>query len=228
MGNTGKRYPSEVRARARELRRNEGWTYAEIMREFGISKGTANYWLSDVEVLIKKPRMHGYRSRGFTNSQHYREKRKKAQEAGRQMAHIYSDQGMFAMGCALYWAEGSKTQPAIQLANCDPNVIATFLHFLRTYFGVENERLKIYVQAYRGNGKTPEEVISHWADVTQLPIESVRIKMLTPAQQSRGKKHHKRAWGTCTIYVRRSGDIEQMIFGAIQEIAGIENKAWLR
>ena len=51
-------------------------------------------------------------------------------------------------GAMLYWAEGSKGRTTVDLANCDPDLIALFLAFLRTICGVAEERLHTHLYSY--------------------------------------------------------------------------------
>jgi len=95
------------------------------------------------------------------------------------------------LGAALYWGEGYKNfnqkktiYPYICLANSEPEMIVTFIHFLEKILGITKDRIKAPVFIY--SGMIPEEAINYWQKLTGIPRENFRCQMaLSRASQGR-------------------------------------------
>ena len=71
-------------------------------------------------------------------------------------------------GAMLYWAEGTKGGTTVDLANCDPDLIALFLDFLRTVCGVAEQRLHVHLYAYAD--QDVESLKLFWSKLTNIPL----------------------------------------------------------
>jgi hypothetical protein len=127
----------------------------------------------------------------------------------------------------LYWAEGSKTRNAAQLVNADPDLIETFLRFLRSCYDVPDERVALSVNCFLGSGLSLDEIQDWWLTRLGLPASCLRKAIVNrPSSASKRRKGHVLPYGTARVSVH-STFIVQSIYGAIQEYAGIDRPEWL-
>ena len=167
MGYRGK---LRERATARELRA-EAWTLADIALELGVAKSSVSAWVRDVE-FHPRPRRTA-RRRGPNVLQ-----RRKAAEIERLQADgllrlgVLSEQAFLAAGAALYAGEGAKDGKRVMFANTDPEMVALFCAWLRTFFQIEETRLRARV--YLHEGLNLDQSQAFWSAVTEIPIDQFR------------------------------------------------------
>jgi hypothetical protein len=152
---------------ARELRA-EAWTLAEIAAELGVAKSSVSLWVRDVE-FEPRPRARVARRRPPNALQ----RRKQAEideflAQGRQRIGRLTEQEFLVAGTALYAGEGSKTDGQVRFANCDPRMIVFFCAWLRTFFAIDERRLR--VQLYLHQGLDLESARDMWSSVTGIPL----------------------------------------------------------
>jgi hypothetical protein len=73
----------------------------------------------------------------------------------------------------LYWAEGTKS--SFVFTNTDPDMIALFLHILRSDFGIKDERLQIMIRI--GETFSPTKELRYWSDITKVPVRNLRCNI---------------------------------------------------
>jgi hypothetical protein len=220
------------REMARSLRREEGLPIKEIARRIGVSVSSVSLWVRDVPltseqqaVLDARNPVRGGQRRGTENSaSRRREVRREAQSHGRELAR--RDAPGFAGGCMLYWAEGAKNRNNVILCNADADLLDTFLAFLRTHYGVADERVAFAVNCFLGNGKTLAEIEAWWLNRLRLPATCLRQAAVNRASTASKRKRRTLVYGTGRLVVH-STFIVQSIYGAIQEYAGIDRPEWL-
>jgi transposase-like protein len=223
----------ELRAEARRLRSERGMALREIAEQLGVSKSSVSLWVRDIELtpeqdaalLAKNPVRNGQLRGVRVYSDRCRAERIAAQEHGR--ARVRARDPEFIAGCMLYWAEGSKTRNAAQLVNADPDLIATFLRFLRSCYRLPHERVAFSVNCFLGNGLTLDEIQEWWLLRLGLPATCLRKSIVNrPSSASKLRKGHVLPYGTARVTVY-STFVVQSIYGAIQEHAGIDRPEWL-
>jgi transcriptional regulator with XRE-family HTH domain len=151
--------------RARELR-SLGWTVAEIADDLGVARSSVSLWVRDVE-FEPRPRQRA-RRRGPNVLQ--RRKAAEIEAFDREgIARIgqLSAKEFLVAGVALYAGEGSKTDGDVKLANSDPGLIRFFCLWLRTFFSVEESRLRVWL--YLHEGLDLEAAIAFWSGLTGIP-----------------------------------------------------------
>jgi predicted transcriptional regulator len=219
----------EEKAIARKLRQ-QGWSYGEIAKELGVSKGSVSGWCSDIEIdkeqeaaIHHRKQQWGDKNKGAKiNKQRGIEQRKLYQEAGRQKAREKSK--LHLIGCMLYWAEGAKTRRnELVFANSDPIMIDVFMRFLREELLQMNEVMKVQIHCYALSLEELQAIEAYWLELLQLSAEA-----LYPSQVLKGsdKRHNRLENGVCSIRIQ-STRLVQHIFGAIQEYGGFVNEEWL-
>ena len=165
MGNRGH---VEKHERARELRA-QAWTLAAIAAELGCSKSSASVWTRGVE-FTPTPRSRGHSSQR-PHPLHLR-KLAEIEEcrvwAAEQIGET-TDRDLLMAGIGLYAGDGSKTGNEVKFANTNPELVALFCRWFRTYFAPEERRLKVRLYLHEGLDLAAAE--RHWARVTGIPVE---------------------------------------------------------
>ena len=134
------------RRQARELRA-QGWSVKEIEQALGVARSSVSRWVRTVELgddqlraLAERGRL-GAHAAAQRKAAAARERRRRFQEDGRRLTRERG--ASHAAGCMLFWAEGSKERNALKIVNSDPELLVTFVRFLREHFAVPNERIKV-------------------------------------------------------------------------------------
>jgi AcrR family transcriptional regulator len=223
----------EQKAQARALREQDGLSLRDIAERLGVSKASVSLWVRDIELtaeqqaalLSQNPARNGQLLGMRVRRERCRARRVAAQQHGRALAR-QGDPDHIA-GCMLYWAEGSKARNAAQLVNADPDLLTTFLAFLRSSYDVPDERVALSVNCFLGNGLSLDEIQRWWLVRLGLPSGCLRKAVVNrPSAASNGRKGHVLPYGTARLTVH-STFIVQSIYGAIQEYAGIDRPEWL-
>lgn len=209
---------------AKELRKN-GKSIREIANELNVAKSSVSVWVRDIP-LSKEQLENLCKPRGF-NYKFFRNKRAEYQKEGINKAKEKDIN--HAIGCMLYWAEGTKARNTLSFTNSDVNVHKTFLCFLRKYFNIPNNKIAISVNCYLDHGLSIDQIYNYWIDALELKdcvINKASIRDPLRSSFSSGKKTSKLKYGVLRISTGNS-QILQHIYGAIQEYCGFQNELWL-
>ncbi len=217
----------ETRERARRLR-SEGRSIKAIARQLHIAQSTASLWVRDVALSPEqRSRLDALADRqraGLRRQMRMaREARLDAQETGRVIARI--DEPMHWAGCMLFWAEGSKRRNSVIFTNSDDGMMRFFLRFLRECYDVPDEKVRLSVNCFLGNGKTLDEIESWWLERLDLPPSCLRRATVNRPSSASKAVRKPLVHGTARLAVG-STRVVQSIYGAIQEYAGIERPEW--
>jgi transcriptional regulator with XRE-family HTH domain len=218
---------------ARRLRRERGLSIKEIADRLGVSKSSVSLWVRDIDLspaqqdaLRQKNRLYGPQALARSALVETRRARRiDAQEEGRMYARLGDP--LHTAGCMLYWAEGSKHRNSVQLTNSDPALVRFFVHFLREFFLLRDEEIRITCNLFADHAERQWQVEQFWLDHLRLPRTSLRKSTVNRySKYSKRKRQNKLPWGTCRVTVHRTR-VVQSIYGAIQEYASITKPAWL-
>ncbi|MFA4999859.1 MAG: hypothetical protein WC545_00665 [Patescibacteria group bacterium] len=99
-------------------------------------------------------------------------------------------------GIMLYWGEGGKTKNMVRFTNSDPEMILTFLNFLRKICGVQEERLKALIHMYPDHNE--DKLKLFWINTTKIPKERFYKSFIHEGRKGTYKKKSK--YGTLAIY----------------------------
>jgi transposase-like protein len=221
------------REEARRIRRDEGRSIKDIARALGVSKSSVSVWVRDIELSEEQ-----HAALAAVNGLHYRQLRARAvrSERARKRRLLWQQQGRlrakacdpaYAAGCMLFWAEGDKARNAVRLANSDPEVISYFVAFLRRYFSVEDERLRVMCNLFADHQARQRQIEDFWLETVRLPRSCLCKSIVNRySRYSQKKRKNKLPYGTCRIAVH-STEIVQALYGSIQELAGFERPEWL-
>jgi hypothetical protein len=206
----------------------EGRSVKEIAHLVAMAQSTVSLWVRDIELTAEQRRRLADRAtqlRVEGRSAHWRERRRSSQEQGRLIAR--RGDAFHAAGCMLYWAEGSKSRNTAQLSNADPEVVRFFVLFLRTYFDVPTEGIRITCNLFADHLERQREIEQFWLDTLGLPPSSLRRSIVNRySKYSLKKRQNRLPYGTCRLSVHSTA-IVQSIYGSIQEYGGFERPEWL-
>jgi transcriptional regulator with XRE-family HTH domain len=157
------------REEARRLRR-QGLSVKQIERSLGVARSSVSMWVRDIELteaqraaLTRDARTR----RTEALSAYFRSKRRTHQDEGRAAAK--KGDPHHAAGCMLYWAEGAKRRNTAALSNSDPELIRYFLAFLRAYFDVSDEKVRVWCNLFADHLERQQEIEQFWLSLLELP-----------------------------------------------------------
>jgi hypothetical protein len=220
MGYRGK---VEQQERARELRA-QGWTYGEIVAELGVARSSVSLWCRDVEVDAEEWQRRSTANRNLgarPRRPHRQQVEKEAQiEQCRADAEAWlgdlSERDLFVAGIALYAGEGAKRDGAVKFANSDPRMISLFLAWLRTFFAIDESRLRVRV--YLHQGLDLEAANRFWSELTGIPeSQFTKPYRAVPDPSIRRTKH---VWG-CPSVSYSCSPTHRMISGLIAALLSL-------
>lgn len=219
---------------ARRLRREQGLPLNEIARIAGVSKSSVRYWVRDIELTdaqherlrAMNPAYNRQLNGSKTIARRSRAKRRAAQEHGRALAQ--KREPLHVAGCMLYWGEGAKSpKTQVCFSNSDPEMVKLFVKFLRTYFDIQPENIRISCHLFADHVERKRQIERYWLDVAGLSDESLRKSVVNLySRSSKRKRVNKLPYGTCQVVLSRV-HVLQSILGSIQEYGGFDRPAWL-
>jgi transcriptional regulator with XRE-family HTH domain len=220
------------RALARELRQLKGMSIKAIATELGVSQSSVSRWVRDVELsyaqraalAARNPALSPEFNGSKTRARQALEIRRAHQAHGRDLAR--RGEPLFVAGCMLYWGEGAKDRNQLGFSNSDPDMAALFMRFLRTYFDVGDDMVRVTCYLFADHAERQFEIEQFWLDRLDLPRERLaRSFVNTYSKRSKRLRKNKLPYGTCKIVVSRQAVI-QGIYGALQELGGFERPEW--
>lgn len=161
--------------------RREGYTYKKIMEAVpNVSKSTLSKWCNSIEltpaqyVKLKKNMQIGRNSGLFNTIIRNRSNREKRDGAIRQAAReefkIYCKDALFALGVALYWAEGTKKSRRFQFNNSDYRLIKIMILWTNRYLGISKRDL--IFRLYLHKVYEVEDSKGFWSKIIGVPRTS--------------------------------------------------------
>jgi hypothetical protein len=219
--------------RARELRLRDGLAVREIAHILGVSRSSVSRWVQDIELTseqmaalrARNPIIDRQNSGTRTLVARSLARRRGFQEDGR--ARARTKDAFYVAGCMLYWAEGAKARNAVRFTNSDPSMMTFFLRFLRRYFGVSDERVRVSCNIFADTPDQQRRIEQTWLDILGLSKRCLRRSTVNHySAYSKRKRRGALPYGTCRLVVNDTR-IVQTIFGSIQELAGFERAEWL-
>jgi hypothetical protein len=218
------------RSQAIFLRKEKGMSINVIAKEVGVAKSTASIWLRDIELTDEQKNNLDIRNPAKCQkmttifSKKCRDKRVEQQNNGRKKIKN-SDSEEYAFGCALFWAEGNKEKNTIRFTNTDPLMMKFFVDFLKKYFNIKSDDIKLTVNCYLNNGLTVEDIQKYWMKLLGLSTESLR-KFTLKSDYYSDTKSHKHPYGVARIVVHNTEVIQNM-YGSVKEMIKDNSDMWI-
>jgi transposase-like protein len=218
---------------ARSMRRHEGAPIKEIARRIGVAPSSVSAWVHDIELTLAQERELLRRNPAYNRqlsgtkvqAANRRAERVAYQEQGRRLARRRDS--CHVAGCMLYWAEGEKDRNSLRFYNSDSEMVRFFVRFLKRYFDLRDEEIKITCNLFADHVQRKREIEQFWLDVAQLSERSLcKSYVNVYSKHTKKKRTNRLSYGTVRVTVCRTR-VVQSVFGAIQEYAGFEREAWL-
>ncbi|MCA9360950.1 helix-turn-helix domain-containing protein [Candidatus Kaiserbacteria bacterium] len=139
--------------------RKRGFSYSEIAKIVGVSKGTVSAWLSKksfskkikTENIARSAKDSATRLR-LINSARYKERSKLYAQTikdAKTQFKLYKKDPLFIAGLMLYRSVGaSKDERLIRVTNSELDIHRIFIKFSKTYLGVEKDQIKFWLLLY--------------------------------------------------------------------------------
>ena len=118
------------------------------------------------------------------------------------MARELYEAPLFAAGVALYWAEGAKTLPRLELANTDPALLLLYVEWVRRYL---DSRAEFRLSLHLHEGNDEQEAKRYWQRELRLP--SARFTKTYIKRGGTGHRKNRLSHGVCRVRVCRSADL---------------------
>jgi len=206
---------SERRRVCRELRR-VGLTYAEIARVVPVAQGTLSAWVRDIELTPWQQESIRLRTsqkgRPRDTQRQRREQVARIREEAVETAYEFADDPDFVAGVMLYWAEGTKARPGLELTNTDPALLRIFIRWTREYL----EKDAVFVLSlHLHEGLDEEAAKDYWRKQLGLHEAQFTATYWRPIKQARKRRL---AHGICRVRVRRSTDLWHETMGFIEAL----------
>ncbi len=184
MGYRGK---FQERDEARTLRA-QGITLADIAQRLGVSKSSVSVWVRDVPFTPSKRRTGAQHRPHPAHDRKLREIAECDAEGIRRIG-VLREEAFLAAGVALYAGEGTKRDGCVSFANTDEPMIRFFCAWLRTFFEVDERRLRVRVYLHEGLDLDAAE--AHWSGVTGVPRDQFRAPYRAVADPTIRTRHHE-------------------------------------
>lgn len=195
----GKKISKEAIESIKKLRQ-QGGSINEISKDLDISKTTVLRYIRNTKILPDY--VPFWREKRGGSKKIMELKEQLALEEARKQVSQLTQKEKFLFLAALYWAEGSKRD--FGLSNTDPNLIKTYITFLKDVFNVDKDQLRVSIRTYEDLDK--DVCLSFWSNIVGIPKEKfINVNVLV------GKKKGKLAYGMCRVRVTRGGDLLKKI-----------------
>ena len=158
----------------------------EIANEFGCSLHTVSYWIAKYGILARS------RSEAI-----YAKKNPDGDPFLFRYPRTMNDMKLFGVGIGLYWGEGNKkNRNSIRLGNTDPELIKTFIEFLRKIFNIREEKLKFSLQIF--SDIPPAAALDFWSKKLNIDKGLIGVPVVTRSG-SLGTYRQKSQYGVMTV-----------------------------
>jgi AcrR family transcriptional regulator len=222
---------TEERRLAQELRAQEGLSIKAIAGRLGVSQASVSLWVRDIQLTSEQEQAmftSAYRRQAAARQRLVEKRRRERlsyQERGRELAR--RGELEHAAACMLYWAEGDKGRNQARLSNSDPRLVRFFVDFLRHYFDVRDDDIRVTCNLFADHRERQHEIEQFWLDQLGLTQASLCKSVVNVySVSSKRKRVNMLPFGTCRVCVSRTS-VVQSIFGSIQEYGGFDRPEWL-
>jgi len=179
--------------------RKRGFTYSEIAKICGISKGTASAWLSKKAFSkkvkqdnVKQAARDNVKRIALLNKARSSERKTRYAEAVRSAAtefKHYKTAPLFVAGLMLYISHGDMSDSSrIRLTTQNKDAHRIFIRFLKEYCGVENKQIAFWVLLYDGMNEQSE--MKWWSRQSKFPIAHFGKTQFIQQKSNKKILHH--------------------------------------
>lgn len=178
--------------------RKRGFTYTEIAKICGVSRGTISAWLakepfSQSVTAINKAKAAKdnvvriklvNKARNAERATQYVEILRLAET---EYKH-YSKSPLFIAGLMLYLADGDKKDPRIiRVSNNNPDIHLLFIRFATEYLGVEKHSVHFWLLLYPAQDEV--KCMKHWVKKTGLSVSQFYKNQVVESRSNKQPLH---------------------------------------
>lgn len=201
--------------------RQAGWTYGEIMDLLPVGKGTLAGWCKDIRLSEEQIEAIKARVPSQKGVPRDTQRRRRAEiEAIRNAAAVEAAERVhdpfWIAGVVMYWAEGTKAKPRLELTNSDPRALRLFISWTRRFHLPEAEFV-LELHLHEGNDDTEARLF--WAAALGLVDPTFYATFVKPAGTGHRKNHL--VHGVCRVSMAKSSDAFHRTMAWIDVIADL-------
>ena len=186
--------------------RAEAWTLADIANELGVAKSSVSKWVRDVE-FEPHPR-RAARRRGPNKLQQAKAAEiERFRVEGIERVGRLTEREFFMAGLGLYAGDGAKSGGAVKFANSNPDLIRFFCSWFRTFFEVDESRLR--VRLYLHDDLDLRGAESFWSHVTGIPTDQFNEAYRPVARSTFRTNRH--VHGCCHVAYGSTREIRRIL-----------------
>ena len=218
----------QEKKRAIELRQS-GKSYRDILAEVYVAKSTLSMWLKDLpltktEKAALKNRKNDNISRGRIKAAAANHSRKLARDAVvfQEAKEEFSEKvcnPFFAVGIALYWAEGAKRNWGFGFVNSDGDMMRIMVLWIEEFLRFPKERIRARLYAHKIYAS--EDCEKYWSEITGIPLANFRKTIYKPTGLLVKKRPNYK--GCLRIELDKASYLRKMIFWQ-QMLIGVYGK----
>lgn len=167
----------------------EKLSMVEIAQKLNVGNHAVVWWMTQHGIL-RRSRSEASYARHNPNGDPFRIK----------SSLTTDEERLMGIGLGLYWGEGNKANDlAVRLGNSDPNLLRTFHQFLREICGVEEEKIRFWLQVFSDIDES--EALAYW--LRELGVERDRFTphVIVSPPQGKGTYRNKSKYGVVTLFV---------------------------
>ncbi|MFC1496021.1 hypothetical protein ACFL52_01245 [Candidatus Margulisiibacteriota bacterium] len=170
---------------------SKGFSAKEVGENLGVSEKMVRYWMNKGEI----------KARSWSDATY--KKRNPDGDPFKIIDNIKSHYQLllFFIGIGLYLGEGTKQgKHKVALGNTNPDILKTFLYFLRIICGVKENKIRAELNIFDDVNKT--KAISYWSKNIGITKKQIRHVFIRKSKGGSYKKKSK--YGTLTLLVCNS------------------------
>ncbi|OHA12498.1 MAG: hypothetical protein A3J10_01695 [Candidatus Sungbacteria bacterium RIFCSPLOWO2_02_FULL_54_10] len=209
--------------------RRRGFSYAEIKKQFPVSKSTLSAWLKDTKIPETRRRELRRRSiRGLLKEAERKNLRRIAEtsivhSSAMQNIKAISQKELWLMGIVLYWACGleeseRRTGLGVRFSNSDPFIIKLFLEWLLQVGNTRKREITFDLYLHESKRDAHDEIVSYWAKATGFPRAYFSHVYFQKNKLKRKRTLAKVHYGLMRVRVKASSLLSRQISGWIKGI----------
>lgn len=211
---------------ARHLRMR-GLSVNTIAKELLVAKSSVSMWVRDITLtkLQKKRLSRNVHSREVvqrrvaTRLKNEKAKRRRVIDRHKQaIASLQiSNSALLVLGCALYWAEGAKSEKnrIFNFSNSDPDMVRVIMLFLKKICTVPVQKMRGHIHLHPHLNAAKAK--GYWAKISGIP-ESQFYKTSTALSRSSKNTRDTLPYGTFSVQIN-SVDLFLRMHGWIESIS---------
>lgn len=202
--------------------RKKGKSYREIAIITSVSKSSISQWCKNLKIPLFARKILEKKNKwdrevlarnNLLKTERVKKENQKIREESSPEIRPLSKYELLLVGSALYWGEGWKKENpgkyhGICFVNSDPDMIRTFLNFLRKVIKIPEEKIKVNIHLHPNIETLP--TINFWSKITKIPKERFNITRQISKSSQRKRPKNSLPYGTLKIDVNSRQKFQQI------------------